>query len=193
MHTRSKKMRIVAGKFRSRLIQAPKGDQTRPTLDKVKEAVFSRIGPYFDGGVMLDLFAGSGSMGLEALSRGVEHVYFVDRSPAAAAVIKANIASLQVEAQCDVWKCDSFAALRRLAGMGVQLDLVYLDPPYQKQQLHKIMQQLDALNLIRDHGQVILESLKEDEFDEAYHQLHRVKEATYGISRISYYRKETEL
>ena len=69
----------------------------------------------------------------------------------------------------------------------------YLDPPYQKQQLHKIMQQLDALNLIRDHGQVILESLKEDEFDEAYHQLHRVKEATYGISRISYYRKETEL
>ena len=164
-------MRIVAGKFRSRLIQAPKGDQTRPTLDKVKEAVFSRIGPYFDGGVMLDLFAGSGSMGLEALSRGIEHVYFVDRSPAAAAVIKANIASLQVEAQCDVWKCDSFAALRRLAGM----------------------QQLDALNLIRDHGQVILESLKEDEFDEAYHQLRRVKEATYGISRISYYRKETEL
>ena len=158
-------MRIVAGKFRSRLIQAPKGDQTRPTLDKVKEAVFSRIGPYFDGGIMLDLFAGSGSMGLEALSRGIEHVYFVDRSPAAAAVIKANIASLQVEAQCDVWKCDSFAALRRLAGMGVQLDLVYLDPPYQKQQLHKIMQQLDALNLIRDHGQVILESLKEDEFD----------------------------
>ena len=186
-------MRIVAGKFRSRLIQAPKGDQTRPTLDKVKEAVFSRIGPYFDGGVMLDLFAGSGSMGLEALSRGIEHVYFVDRSPAAAAVIKANIASLQVEAQCDVWKCDSFAALRRLAGMGVQLDLVYLDPPYQKQQLHKIMQQLDALNLIRDHGQVILESLKEDEFDEAYHQLRRVKVATYGISRISYYRKETEL
>ncbi|MFR5599976.1 MAG: RsmD family RNA methyltransferase, partial [Holdemania filiformis] len=118
-------MRIVAGKFRSRLIQAPKGDQTRPTLDKVKEAVFSRIGPYFDGGIMLDLFAGSGSMGLEALSRGIEHVYFVDRSPAAAAVIKANIASLQVEAQCDVWKCDSFAALRRLAGMGVQLDLVY--------------------------------------------------------------------
>ena len=108
-------------------------------------------------------------------------------------MIKANIASLQVEVQCDVWKCDSFAALRRLAGMGVQLDLVYLDPPYQKQQLHKIMQQLDALNLIRDHGQVILESLKEDEFDEAYHQLHRVKEATYGISRISYYRKETEL
>ena len=177
-------MRIVAGKFRSRLIQAPKGDQTRPTLDKVKEAVFSRIGPYFDGGVMLDLFAGSGSMGLEALSRGIEHVYFVDRSPAAAAVIKSNIASLQVEAQCDVWKCDSFAALRRLAGMGVQLELVSLDP---------IMQQLDALNLIRDHGQVILESLKEDEFDEAYHQLRRVKEATYGISRISYYRKETEL
>ena len=104
----------------ARLIQAPKGDQTRPTLDKVKEAVFSRIGPCFDGGIMLDLFAGSGSMGLEALSRGIEHVYFVDRSPAAAAVIKANIASLQVEVQCDVWKCDSFAALRRLAGMGVQ-------------------------------------------------------------------------
>ena len=159
-------MRIVAGKFRSRLIQAPKGEQTRPTLDKVKEAIFSRIGPYFDGGMMLDLFAGSGSMGLEALSRGIEHVYFVDRSP---------------------------AALRRLAQEGVQFDLVYLDPPYQKQQLHKIMQQLDELNLVCDQGHVILESLKEDEFDDAYHQLRKVKEATYGISRISYYRKETEL
>lgn len=186
-------MRIVAGKFRSRLIQAPKGEQTRPTLDKVKEAIFSRIGPYFDGGIMLDLFAGSGSMGLEALSRGIEHVYFVDRSPAAAAVIKTNVASLKVEDQCDIWKCDCFAALRRLAGEGVQFDLVYLDPPYQKQQLHKIMQQLDELNLICDRGHVILESLKEDEFDDAYHQLRKVKEATYGISRISYYRKEMDL
>ena len=152
-------MRIVAGKFRSRLIQAPKGEQTRPTLDKVKEAIFSRIGPYFDGGMMLDLFAGSGSMGLEALSRGIEHVYFVDRSPAATAVIKANAASLKVEDQCDIWKCDCFAALRRLAQEGVQFDLVYLDPPYQKQQLHKIMQQLDELNLVCDQGHVILESL----------------------------------
>ena len=186
-------MRIVAGKFRSRLIQAPKGEQTRPTLDKVKEAIFSRIGPYFDGGMMLDLFAGSGSMGLEALSRGIEHVYFVDRSPAATAVIKANAASLKVEDQCDIWKCDCFAALRRLAQDGVQFDLVYLDPPYQKQQLHKIMQLLDELNLVCDQGHVISESLKEDEFDDAYHQLRKVKEATYGISRISYYRKETEL
>ena len=84
--------------------------------------------------------------------------------------------------------------LKALQSIGdASIDMVYLDPPYQKQQLHKIMQQLDELNLVCDQGHVILESLKEDEFDDAYHQLRKVKEATYGISRISYYRKETEL
>lgn len=71
-------MRIVAGKFRSRVIEAVDGDATRPTLDKVKEAVFSRIGPYFDGGEMLDLFGGSGNMSLEAISRGISHSHLCD-------------------------------------------------------------------------------------------------------------------
>ena len=186
-------MRIVAGKFRSRSIQAPKGDQTRPTLDKVKEAIFSRIGPYFDGGIMLDLFAGSGSMGLEALSRGMDHVVFVDRSPMAFNVIRSNIETLKVQDQTTVWKSDCFTALRKLADSGKKFDLIYLDPPYKKQQLHKIMEMLDEMDLVQQGGDVILESLKEDEFLEAYHDLHKVKEVTYGISRISYYRKEREL
>ena len=99
-------MRIVAGNFRSRRIEAPRSDQTRPTLDKVREAVFNRIGPYFEGGVMLDLFAGSGAVGLEALSRGMERVVFVDRSMEAVDVIRRNIAALGVQQVSSVWKMD---------------------------------------------------------------------------------------
>lgn len=185
-------MRIVAGKYRSRLLQAPKGDQTRPTLDKVKEAIFSRIGPYFEGGAVLDLFAGSGSMGLEALSRGMEQGLFVDCNYMAVSAIKSNIAALQVE-QCEVWKCDCFTALKRCKEANKKFDFVYLDPPYKKQQLHKIMQQLDELDLLHEKAWVILETSKEDEFDECYHALRKDKETVYGISKVSYYRKEKEV
>lgn len=183
-------MRIVAGKFRSRALQAPKGDQTRPTLDKVREAVFSRIGPYFDGGAVLDLFAGSGAVGLEALSRGMDQAVFVDISAQAVSVIRSNAETLNVQDQCQIWKADCFTALRRLAESGRQFDLVYLDPPYKRQQLQKVMTLLSELKLVGDQGRVILESLKEDTFDDQIDDLIKEKEAVYGISRISYYRKE---
>ncbi len=122
-------MRIVAGEFRGRRLSAPAGRETRPTADRVREAIFSLVGPV-DGMSVLDLFAGSGALGLEALSRGAAAVTLVDRSPRAAACLRANVAALGVEDRARLVIRDWRAALAAERAAGRTYDLVVLDPPY---------------------------------------------------------------
>lgn len=182
-------MRIVAGKFGSRVIQAVEGQTTRPTTDKVKEAVFSRIGPYFDGGSILDLFAGSGSISLEAISRGMEHAVLVDMNGKAISTITSNIKALGVRDACTVLKMDYKTALHKLGEQKQSFDVVFLDPPYKKQQISSILRYLDEHDMVNENGDVICESLKEDIFEDTVGSLQKVKDVTYGITRITYYRK----
>ena len=126
-------MRIIAGTYASLRLETLKGQATRPTLDKVKEAVFSALGGMFDGGTMLDLYAGSGAIGLEAVSRGMNQAVLVDQSHAAAEIIRKNIALLGCQKQTRLLAMNDRKALSLLAKEGVQFDLVYLDPPYEKQ------------------------------------------------------------
>lgn len=183
-------MRIVAGEFRSRVIQAVEGNGTRPTTDKIKEAIFSRIGPYFDGGSMLDLFGGSGNMSLEALSRGMEEALLCDVSHKAISTIRKNCASLQVQKRCTIWKMDYHQALKKAAEEKRCFDLVYLDPPYKKQQIMDILTFLDAHAMVKEGGDVVCESLKEDVFADVVGSLYKVKDVTYGITRITYYKRK---
>lgn len=183
-------MRIIAGTYGSRVIQAVEGQSTRPTTDKVKEAIFSRIGPYFDGGDMLDLFAGSGSVSLEAISRGMDRSLLVDHHSKAIATIKKNIQTLDVKASCEVWKMDYKSALQKAATEGRSFDLVFLDPPYKKQQIAAILAFLDEHALVKDHGDIVCESQKEDVFEEHIGAFEKVKDVTYGITRITYYKKK---
>ncbi len=185
-------MRIVAGEFSSRKLETKKGDSTRPTLDKVREAVFSSLGGMFDGGMMLDLYSGSGAVGLEALSRGKEHVYLCDKDRQAIAVIRQNVASLKVESRVTIMPVPASKALNQLAEKNVQFDLVYLDPPYQQQQNEKMMQFMEEHHMICEKGIVVVESLKEDIFPDQIMSLYKYKEAIYGITKISYYRKREE-
>lgn len=120
-------MRIVAGRFGGRRIEAPAGKRTRPTADRVREAVFSMLGDV-EGLTVLDLFAGSGALGLEALSRGAETATFVDCDRAAAAAVDRNLASLGVEATVE--RLDAFAFLDRARAAGARYDIVFVDPPY---------------------------------------------------------------
>ena len=181
-------MRIVAGKYRSRVIDGVDGVQTRPTLDKVKEAIFSRVGPYFDGGNMLDLFGGSGNVSLEAISRGMNHSVLCDVSYKAITTIKKNVKDLGCENQVSVWKMDYKRALASCVEQNMKFDFVYLDPPYKKQQIDWILQYLVEHNLLNENCDVVCESLKEDQFQEQYAYLEMVKDATYGITRITYYK-----
>jgi 16S rRNA (guanine966-N2)-methyltransferase len=122
-------VRIVAGTHRGRRISAPPGRDTRPTPDRVREAVFAMLGP-LDGVEVLDLFAGSGALGLEALSRGAVAAAFVDRSPRAAAAIRANAASLGLEDRVRVVRRDWRAALAAERAAGRRFGLCLCDPPY---------------------------------------------------------------
>ena len=190
IHEELKKMRIVAGEFRSRVISAVEGNTTRPTTDKIKEAVFSRIVPYFDGGNMRELFGGSGNMSLEAISRGMEHALVCDVSHAAVSTIRKNVKTLDVASRVTIWKMDYRQVLAKASQEQRTFDLVYLDPPYKKQQILHILQYLDTHDLVNELGDIVCESLKEDEFPDQVGALHKVKDVTYGITRITYYRKE---
>jgi 16S rRNA (guanine(966)-N(2))-methyltransferase RsmD len=123
-------LRIVAGQFKGRLLKTPKGSSTRPTQGMLREAVFNICQNEIEGARFLDLYAGSGAMGLEALSRGASHVIFVEQNRTAAACIQANIASLQLKAQTTVLSLDAARALAQLIKQGAKFDIVYVDPPY---------------------------------------------------------------
>ena len=122
-------MRVVAGSLKGRSIKAVKGTNTRPTTDKVKESIFNIIGPYFDGGMALDLFGGSGNLGIESLSRGIDKVIFVDKEGIAINTIKENVKELRLEDRVEIYRNDAFRALKALVKREIQFDLILLDPP----------------------------------------------------------------
>ncbi|MBQ6222972.1 MAG: 16S rRNA (guanine(966)-N(2))-methyltransferase RsmD [Solobacterium sp.] len=182
-------MRIVAGKYSSRRLDTLPGNDTRPTLDKVREAVFSSLGGFFEGGNMLDLYAGSGAVGLEALSRGMDHIVLVDKSRAAAEIIRKNIASLKAEEQTTVLPVSDLKALGILQERGIRFDLVYLDPPYAKERNMEILRKLQEYSLLAEKARIVIESDKEDVYETVVINLVRYKEAIYGITKISYYQE----
>jgi 16S rRNA (guanine966-N2)-methyltransferase len=123
-------MRVIAGRYGGRRLVAPPGAATRPTSDRVREALFSILGPHVLGATVLDLFAGSGALGLEALSRGAARVTFVESAPAALRALRANLDALGAEA--DVVRADAVKWLRAASGGERQYSLVFLDPPYRR-------------------------------------------------------------
>jgi len=123
-------VRVVAGRYGGRRLVAPPGDATRPTSDRVRESLFSVLGPSVGGARVLDLYAGTGALGIEALSRGAGAAVFVDRAPAAIKAIRANLQALGIEAE--VRRIQARAALRAAAVAGEAYDLIFLDPPYRR-------------------------------------------------------------
>jgi 16S rRNA (guanine966-N2)-methyltransferase len=133
--------RIIGGSFRNRPLKSPKGKQTRPTLAVMRKAVFDILQNKIEGASFLDLYAGTGAMGLEALSRGASHATFVETNAQALLCIKDNFQTLKVEIQCTLMRHDCFIALKRLVKEAQQFDVVYADPPYAA---------ATRLNLLRD-------------------------------------------
>lgn len=180
-------MRIVAGTHRSRKIETLEGEQTRPTADRIKEAVFSRVGPYFYGGKMLDCYAGSGSIGFEALSRGMDHVDGFEISREACQIIKKNLSNFKMSHQ---YTLHETSVINGIDSLKDSYDLIYLDPPYLKQQNEWLIKKISDLNLLSEEGCLVVESLKEDCLSETIGDFICVKTANYGITKISYYERE---
>jgi 16S rRNA (guanine966-N2)-methyltransferase len=178
-------MRVVSGTCKGRILKAVPGSSTRPTTDKVKESIFNIIGPYFDGGLGLDLFAGSGALGIEALSRGLSKVIFVDKDGKAIHTIHDNIKSCGLEGQAEVYRNDAERALRAIMKRGLVFDFIFLDPPYKKQQLQKILEIIDKENLLSKNGAIICEHSADVHLPEKAGNLIRKKHEQYGIIGVS--------
>ena len=184
-------MRIIAGKARGTQLLAPKGMDTRPTQDKVKESLFSMIQLDVPDANVLDLFAGSGALALESLSRGAASATIVDKSREALDCIRKNIAKLRMEQVTGVLPCDWEQALIKLSSMGKTFDLVFLDPPYRMTDLGSICRRMHELGLLAANAMLVLEHRTGVE-------LHMPspfaleKERTYGETQIHFYRLEEE-
>ena len=185
-------MRIIAGEHRGRRIEAPPGDKTRPMLDRVREALFSTVQDWVEGARVLDLFAGSGSLGLEALSRGAEHVRFVERAHPAIAILRKNVEALGFEERCTIVRGDALAPASASPDDERAFDLVFFDPPYvmlddpmQRKDVLSTIQSLMATRL-RDRGVLVFHApsraLEMLRFDRDYERDLR----TYGTSALCY-------
>ncbi len=180
-------MRVIAGKYKSRTLKTIKSNSTRPTTDKNKENLFNIIGPYFDGGVCLDLFGGSGGLGIEAISRGMDKLYSVDNNYQAYKMIKENVALLKMDEEIHVIKSHYKKALQSIQD---KFDLIFLDPPYGQNIIQPLLVEFQEREILNEGCIVVCEDLKEIEFDEIYGSLKRIKQVTYGITTLHIYRFE---
>ena len=177
-------MRVVSGKYGGRPLKTLDGKTTRPTTDKVKGAIFNMIGPYFDGGRVLDLYAGSGSLGIEAVSRGMESAVLVEKDRRAQAIVAENIAMTKEVARFELLKMESSRALEQLTG---PFDLVLLDPPYAKEQITADIEKMAERKLLSEDIMVVCETDKSVDLPEEIADLGIWKQKIYGISKVTVY------
>ncbi|WP_053219783.1 16S rRNA (guanine(966)-N(2))-methyltransferase RsmD [Virgibacillus senegalensis] len=185
-------MRVISGNFKGRQLKAVPNRLTRPTTDKVKEALFQIIGPFFQGGSCLDLFAGSGGLGIEALSRGMEKAVFVDKQPKAVRTIYDNLRTLKLEEAAEVFRTDAFMALKAAGKRELLFDVIFLDPPYSKVSYEELLEAIDTYNLLTKEGLIVCEHERRDTLkDECGSFSRRQTEIYGGTTGITiYHRKE---
>lgn len=183
-------MRIIAGERKGQPLKAVPGMNTRPTTDKVKEAIFNMIGPYFSGGICLDLYAGSGALGLEALSRGVERAIFIDHDKKAIETIRKNIEACRFESRTEVYRNQAKRALKALFKRKLTFTYVFLDPPYARQQLVSDIEELDRLSLLAFGSVIVCEHGRDDELPRTIGRVIKIRQETYGETKIAIFRYE---
>ena len=184
--------RVVTGRFRGAVLQAPEGDKTRPTTDKVKEALFSIIQSYVPDSEFLDLFAGSGQIGIEALSRGAKRVTLVERSGQAAAIIAKNISKIKLDGSDEirVHKKSVAQALELLGQAGEKFDIIFMDPPYKDVplRLEEATKLIGSFGMLNKDGMLIVEHDKDCSIPEEMNGLKRVRSCSYGITVITFFK-----
>ena len=177
-------MKIVSGTYGGRSLKTLEGKTTRPTSDKVRGAMFNMIGPYFDGGQVLDLYAGSGGLSIEAVSRGMEQAVLVEKDRRAQAIIASNIQMTKESHKFQLLKMEAHQALSQLQGT---FDLVFLDPPYAKEQIVADIEALAERGLLGEEVMVVCETDKAVDLPEEIACLGIWKEKIYGISKVTVY------
>jgi 16S rRNA (guanine966-N2)-methyltransferase len=181
-------VRVIAGELGGRKLEAPRGRETRPTSDRVREALFMALEPLADLRVV-DLFAGSGALGIEALSRGAAHADFAERRGPTLAVLERNLERLDLRDRARVWSVDLERGLKPLRDAIAQADLVLLDPPYHRGHAHAVLDELGRMEL-RARIRVVVEHHSKESMPEGVGRLVRVRQRVYGETVITTYAEQ---
>lgn len=174
-------MRIVAGKFKSRIINAPLGDNTRPSSDKTRQAIFNVIAPYVYDANVLDIFSGSGALAIEAISRGAKKATLIDNNADAIKCIKNNISTLKINEQCNVIYDD----YKVIENLNESFDIILLDPPYKLNVIDEIIKIIEDNKLLNENGIIVFESDKEHVINYEIDG-YVIKNKKYGIAHVTF-------
>jgi 16S rRNA (guanine(966)-N(2))-methyltransferase RsmD len=179
-------MRIIGGRVKSRRLLGPKGLAIRPTSDKVREALFDILGERIAGANFLDLYAGTGSVAIEALSRGAASAVLVEQNPRAIQLIKDNLTRCGLRKQARVIPSSVSRALPRLAA-GAGFDIIFVDPPYRSRLVQETLSGLVEHDMLQPHTLVIVEHRHQNESSPRVGKLRRYRESKYGQTSLSFY------
>lgn len=184
-------MRVVAGSAKSLKLKTIEGMETRPTQDRIKETLFNMIQYDIPGCTFLDLFSGSGGIGIEALSRGAKEAYFVEKAKKALVCIKDNLKYTKLNGKAQVLATDVSSAIRQLESKNITFDYIFMDPPYKKGFEEEVLSQLDGLSICTKDTVVIVESSLDTEIPDFEHlKVTRIKE--YKTNKHTFLMKEQE-
>ncbi len=186
-------MRVIAGTFRSRQLQSPKGLALRPTSDRLRETLFNVLAPVIDDARFLDAFAGTGAVGIEAFSRGAKEVVFIENHPLAATLIQKNLDSLDIHSTVRLITADVQRALQRLADTHKpalpSFDIVFLDPPYAAaEEYRRVLTLLGNATFLADGSLVVAEHRRTFDLPEQFGRLQRYRVLRQGDASLSFYR-----
>ena len=189
------KMRVIAGTYRSRLLSAPRGMSTRPTSDRLRETLFNVLAPRLEGSRFVDLYAGTGAVGIEALSRGAAHVWFAEDAKPAVVVLRQNLAALKITRDFTVEDRGVVALLKRIGALEQPVDLVFLDPPYEaEEEYSKTLNFLGQRggSVLAPHALVIAEHDSKNKLAERYGALLQTRLLKQGDAALSFFALEAE-
>ena len=180
-------MKVISGTLKGRNIEGYNIDGTRPTMNRVKESLFATIQNNIKDSVVLDLFAGSGQLGIESISNGAKLCYFIDNNKEVIKILNKNIYNLNIKQSCKVILSDWKKSLNEFSNQNIKFDLIFIDPPYDYNVYEKILEKVSTLNLLNDNGLVILEysNLK---LKDTYNNLTLYKNKKYGNKSVNIYK-----
>jgi 16S rRNA (guanine(966)-N(2))-methyltransferase RsmD len=183
-------MRIISGQYRGLTLKTLKGGKLRPTSDQLRETLFDVLGPSIEGTRFLDAYAGTGAVGMEALSRGAADVMFIEQHRAAAGLIRQNLAGLKVDSGYWILTSSVQDALEKLAGQAEQFDFIFIDPPYDAiREYHQTLRDLGRGRLLTPSSLVIAEHSRHIILEEEYVSLRRRRTIRHGDAQLSFYRQ----
>jgi len=186
-------MRVIAGIAKGRSLKSITGDNTRPTTDKVKEALFSILTPYLNEGLVLDLFAGTGGLGIEALSRGMSKAIFIDHNKNSIEAVVHNINHCNFADRAEVYRNDAQRALKVLKKREIRFDLIFIDPPYKQESYVKLIDYLGEHRMVNDKGVIVAEHDARLELPNSISSFFKIKHAVYGTIGLTIYQNDEEV